>query len=333
MASTRSTCTTQTVRGTHQFEVVGYSLKKGVGVGNFVPSAAFDVGGYRWAVLYYPDGLTTGNGFVSVFVQLVTDDVKVRALFDLRLVDRATGLSCSVYRRAEATVFDSKSKFMKRERGIRSFMSKADLETSTYVRDDRLTIECVLDVVQDSVVTPAAAAASREVQVPPSDLHKHLAKLLHDLQELSDDDTGDGDVVTFEVKGEAFRAHTAVLAARSPVFRAELYLPMKEKAMRRIAIADMQPLVFKVLLHFVYTDALLVMDDLGAEDYKELVHHLLEAADRYAMDRLKVICELILSRSLDANTVATTLALADLHSCKGLKDVCVHFMSSLGFQG
>lgn len=48
--NTASRCTTETVRGTHAFEIVGYSLKKGIGVGRFVRSATFTVGGYDWAI-------------------------------------------------------------------------------------------------------------------------------------------------------------------------------------------------------------------------------------------------------------------------------------------
>jgi speckle-type POZ protein len=50
------------------------------------------------------------------------------------------------------------------------------------------------------------------------------------------------------------------------------------------------------------------------------------------MERMKVMCESILCRSLDASTVETTLALADQHYCTALKDVCLQFMS-LGLEG
>lgn len=43
--------------------------------------------------------------------------------------------------------------------------------------------------------------------------------------------------------------------------------------------------------------------------------HLLEAADRYGMHRLKLICEDRLCQYIDVNTVATTLALAEQHHC------------------
>jgi speckle-type POZ protein len=69
--SSESTCTAQTIRGTHQFEVVRYSLHKGTGVGNFVTSGGFTVGGYEWAIRYYPDG-ESSDAYVSVYVVLAT---------------------------------------------------------------------------------------------------------------------------------------------------------------------------------------------------------------------------------------------------------------------
>jgi speckle-type POZ protein len=55
---------------------------------------------------------------------------------------------------------------------------------------------------------------------------------------------------------------------------------------------------------------------------------LLFAADRYAMDRLKLLCASLLVEYLHADTVATTLALADQHNCEKLKDICIEFMAS-----
>ncbi|KAF0900525.1 hypothetical protein E2562_032121 [Oryza meyeriana var. granulata] len=320
---TRSTCATQTVRGTHQFEIVGYSLKKGLAVGEFVRSAAFAAGGYRWSVRFYPGGFGPAHQeFVSVFVKMMSNKGKAAARFDLRLIDRATGLSQSVYRAAQPMVFDYsvKHKKCKGKRGTRAFMRRSDLESSAFVRDDRLIIECVVEVVVNDSETASPATVSL-AGVPAPDLSKHLGKLLE-----REDDVVGADV-TFDVQGQSFPAHRIVLAMRSPVFMASLYGPMKEKGASRIAIDDMQPLVFSALLHFVYNDTLALPDDLGEDDYKEMVRQLLEAADRYAMDRLKMICELILSRSLDGKTVAATLALADQHYCDALRDVCVQFMT------
>ncbi|KAK1662964.1 hypothetical protein QYE76_051123 [Lolium multiflorum] len=111
------------------------------------------------------------------------------------------------------------------------------------------------------------------IEVPPSNITEQLGKLL---------DAKDGADVMFEVQGEELPAHKLVLAMRSPVFKALLYGPMKEKDSNRVIIDDMQPAIFKVLLHFIYTDSLppKMDDDLEGDDKKEVTRHLLVAADR-----------------------------------------------------
>ena len=58
---------------------------------------------------------------------------------------------------------------------------------------------------------------------------------------------------------------------------------------------------------------MLPFNNFDDEDIEEIVRHLLEVADRYAIEKLKLICEAILYSCLDVQTVATTYALADQH--------------------
>jgi speckle-type POZ protein len=313
-----SRCSPATARATLAFEIVGYSLHKGMGAGKFINSSPASVGGYEWCIRYYPDGETSveADGHISVFVELLTKGAKVRALYDLRLVNLASGLSSSV-----ASCLKSPEVFSnlgnKFAWGSGNFKKRSELEQSDYLRDDRLIIECDLTVVTEPHV--AEAAITVEVQIPPSDLSHNFGKLLETAEEAD---------VTFDVKGEVFPAHKIVLAARSPVFKAELYGPMRGKPGQNITVEEMEPPVFKALLHFIYTDSLLSMDNLDGVENKDMVKHLLVAADRYAMERLKTECEGIISKSLDVETVASTLALADQHHCSRLKDACVEFIVS-----
>jgi speckle-type POZ protein len=115
-----------------------------------------------------------------------------------------------------------------------------------------MTIECVLTVIKQSQVVKTKG--SSEIKVSPSNLSQHLGKLL--LAEKGAD-------VTFSVGGETFAAHKIILAARSPVFEAELYGEMKERNAQCIMVEDMQPAAFKALLHFIYTDSLPDVVDSG----------------------------------------------------------------------
>jgi len=82
---------TQTVNGSHRFVIQGYSLAKGMGVGKHIASETFTVGGYQWAIYFYPDGKNPedNSNYVSVFIALASDGTDVRALFELTLLDQS----------------------------------------------------------------------------------------------------------------------------------------------------------------------------------------------------------------------------------------------------
>ena len=118
-------------------------------------------------------------------------------------------------------------------RGYKRFFKRTALEASDYLKDDCLSINCSVGVVRSHTEGPKAYT----IHVPPSNIAQHFGQLL---------ESGEGTDVSFEVDGEIFSAHKLVLAARSPVFRAQLFGPMKEPDMQCIKVKDMQPAVFKV---------------------------------------------------------------------------------------
>lgn len=87
----------------------------------------------------------------------------------------------------------------------------------------------------------------------------------------------------------------------------------------------------QALLHFIYWDSLPDTEDLTGLNVKcastLMAQHVLAAADRYALDRLKLLCEAKLCEDVAINTVATTLALAEQHHCFQLKSVCLKFVA------
>lgn len=58
-----------------------------------------------------------------------------------------------------------------------------------------------------------------------------------------------------------------------------------------------------------------------------MAQHLLAAADRYGLERLRLLCEAKLCENVAINNVATTLALAEQHHCFQLKAVCLKFIA------
>lgn len=88
---TSSTARFETVNVTHDFKINGYSLNKGMGIGKYITSDTFLVGGYEWAIYFYPDGksMEDNAAYVSIFIALVSDGADVRALFELTLFDQS----------------------------------------------------------------------------------------------------------------------------------------------------------------------------------------------------------------------------------------------------
>ena len=56
--------------------------------------------------------------------------------------------------------------------------------------------------------------------------------------------------------------------------------------------------------------------------------HLLVAADKYNIERLKLICEERLCNLIDCDIVATSLALAEQHGFHRIKEACFEFLTS-----
>lgn len=87
----------------------------------------------------------------------------------------------------------------------------------------------------------------------------------------------------------------------------------------------------QALLHFIYWDSLPDIEELTGLNSKWastlMAQHLLAAADRYGLERLRSLCESSLCEHVAINTVATTLALAEQHHCFQLKAVCLKFVA------
>ena len=86
------------------------------------------------------------------------------------------------------------------------------------------------------------------------------------------------------------------------------------------------------MLHFIYRDSLpeetelLVLSSPSVSTL--MAQHLLAAADRYGLDRLRILCEAKLCEEVNVDTVATTLALAEQHHSSQLKTVCLKFIAA-----
>ncbi|PNT64053.1 hypothetical protein BRADI_4g23841v3, partial [Brachypodium distachyon] len=240
--------------------------------------------GYYTTSVPFNVGVGYIPGYMSLYLILDSADAKdVKAKFSFSLLDK-NGVPLPSY---------SRSGF-----GYVDFVKHEDLEGSVHLIGDSFRIRCDVTVVT-KICSEKTKGIIQYVEVPPSNLHHNLGDLLKSMDEVP--------------------AHRCVLAARSSVFKAELFGGMKEKTGGSIKIDDMESDVFESLLHFLYTDSLPTTTMGG---------HLLVAADRYNIERLKLICEDRLCNHIDVDMVATTLALAEQHSCHGLKEACFDFLAS-----
>ncbi|CAM0876154.1 unnamed protein product [Alopecurus aequalis] len=300
------------VSGYHTLKIVGYSRTKEVPNGKHISSSPFRVGGRRWHVLYYPNGDASGNSdYISLFLELgdtVAEAVSVKAQAKFSLLDQDGKPVSRRTRTTEIKDFTVGNKTW----GFCDFIKRVKLEESEHLKDDSFTVK-----VDVTLMTDFHTLERPSILVPPSDMHQDFGDLLSSKA---------GVDVEFRVGGETFSAHRSVLAARSPVFRAQFFGPMKEgTTTETIHIDDMEAQVFNVLLAFMYMDAL---PDMAQQEESAMAQHLLVAADKYDLKRLKLICEDKLCRRIDTSSVATILALAEQHHCHGLKAACLVFLSS-----
>ncbi|KAK9734659.1 hypothetical protein RND81_04G155300 [Saponaria officinalis] len=321
---TTSRVVTETVNGSHKFTIQGYSLAKGMGVGKHIASENFIVGGYQWAIYFYPDGKNPedNSAYVSVFIALASEGTDVRALFELTLVDQSDNGKHKVHSHFDRSLESGPYtlKYRGSMWGYKRFFRRNLLETSNYLKDDCLKINCTVGVVVSSVDCPRL----HPVRVPESDMGMHFGSLLENME---------GSDIIFNVAGEKFSAHKLVLAARSSVFRSE-FLESSDEGKEEIVVSDMEPVVFKAMLHFVYRDTL--MDD-GDEPLMPsssscqppvsewLISKLLAAADKYGLVRLRQLCESLLCEKIDVTLVGEFLALADCYHATELKAISLRY--------
>eukprot|EP00262_Sarcandra_glabra_P018402 TRINITY_DN658_c0_g1_i2.p1 TRINITY_DN658_c0_g1~~TRINITY_DN658_c0_g1_i2.p1 ORF type:complete len:417 (+),score=46.58 TRINITY_DN658_c0_g1_i2:212-1462(+) len=318
----------ETVNGSHHFTIKGYSLAKGMGAGKYTSSDTFTVGGYDWAIYFYPDGKNPEDNsmYVSVFIALASDGTDVRALFELTLLDQSGKGKHKVHSHFDRALESGPYtlKYRGSMWGYKRFFRRASLDTSDFLKDDCLAMHCTVGVVKTRIEGPKQYTIS----VPPLDMGQGLKELL---------ESGIGSDIVFEVGDETFKAHKLILAARSPVFRAQFFGLIGNPNMDKVVVEDVEPPVFKAMLLFMYSDVLPDLRELTGSislcTSTSMVQHLLAAADRYGLDRLKLLCEAKLCEEITADTVATTLALAEQHHCSQLKSVCLKYAAAPGNLG
>ncbi|NP_001388784.1 uncharacterized protein LOC100272409 isoform 2 [Zea mays] len=243
----------EVLRSVQLLKIDGYCATATMSELEFIKSR-WCTNGHEWEVRFHPTYKWNGR-WVAVKLILISEPLrdKLRVSLSCRMrpnnFQRDLGAS---YEQSLSHIFPSDSKCSP----VLLLMSRAELGSSDYLVEDSLTVECTLTELRGfdaSVKDPPLPVP--QPQPLRSDLHQHLGELLQ---------SKDGADVTFRVSGESFAAHRVILAARSPVFKAEFFGGMKERSSAYVEIRDMDAAVFRSMLHFIYTDMVPELD--GAQD-------------------------------------------------------------------
>ncbi|KAJ6644143.1 Speckle-type POZ protein [Pseudolycoriella hygida] len=183
-----------------------------------------------------------------------------------------------------------------------------DIGCINLIYNNRLNLQC--DIQLFDLLNPNDEFEAK-LKVPKSTFLDDFNNILN---------TGDFTDVTVTCKGQRFNAHKAILAARSPVFAAMFRSEMKEVESGLIDITDMEADILMEMLQYIYTDEMNALDEIAID--------LLVAADKYGIERLRIMCEQSLASNISVENAADTLIIADTHSAVQLKKQAVQFIKT-----
>jgi speckle-type POZ protein len=310
--------------------------KKRLPNGRCVRPNAIDAGGHSWRIAFYPNGRHPDTtDCVSVFLQLDGTDAAdavgadYHVEFRFMLLQVAGGPPFFASDNVEGA-FSA----VRTEIGFERLVPREAFERSRLLEHDCFSIRCDLTVLSPAAQSRASSEEPAVVEMPPpcaacgSGMRADLARLL--------ETTHEGTDVEFEVRGgKVFAAHKLVLAARSPVFKAEFFggaTLEDEKTTSYVRVRDTHPDAFEALLHYIYTDSLPATVTTKARGEgaaaASLGRDLLAAADRYRIEDLKSATEDALCDHAGLSNVLPMLATAERHRCQKLKRTCLEFTAS-----
>jgi len=280
-------------------------------MGEVLKSSTFSAGAndkLKWCLRVNPKGLDEeSKDYLSLYLLLVScNKSEVRAKFKFSILNT---------KREETKAMESQRAYrfvQGKDWGFKKFIRRDFLmdDSNGLLPDDRLTIFCEVSVVGETVNVTGQSSVT-PVKVPGCRLSDDLG-LLFDRSAFSD--------VTLVVADRQFHVHKALLAARSPVFSAMFEHDMEERKLNRVEITDVDPEVVAEMLRFIYTGR--------SPNLTKMADELLAAADKYALERLKVMCEEALCVNLNVDNVSDILALADLHCAEQLRTHAIDFINS-----
>mmetsp|Transcript_26522 Transcript_26522/g.58435 ORF Transcript_26522/g.58435 Transcript_26522/m.58435 type:complete len:364 (+) Transcript_26522:104-1195(+) len=308
--------------GSGRFRIRGWSLlqqKKGDKVSS---GTIIEVAGAQWALEVWPKGAECSTeGWIRLALACSATDkafpkTGLRSTYSLAVVNqkgndnmvKETGPRCCLFKSGEGWGWDD-------------FMKIAQLEKSYLVNDEVVFEGSVTVVVQEELNRSPLlrhAAGVEDTQAEGS-LASDMKGLLASAR--------NSDVVLKTGGDEELHVHSAVLAARSPVFAALLNTKMRECESGIVEIDDFDGGTMRRLTEFLYTDR--VGED-GLWDDAEAAGSLLQAAVKYDVSGLVRLCAGKVAEIVTKENAADWLVLATRvgQRTETLKQQCLELIAS-----
>jgi speckle-type POZ protein len=261
-----------------------------------------DCNGKSWKVKLYPGGESEHKeGSISVYV-LGSEDPKEYP-FDAKLMISIKDANKSV---AAEWVSVDVCTFTGTDEAWGALLLQGseilDDASKNILKDGALNIDVTIQLVDEK---------NNDLYDPADDYVKDKMVALLESGERSD--------VSFNVEGEIFRVHSAIIHNNAPILGK--YCD-KHESNGEVIISDVPSDVFQLVLKYVYSG-----DHPDTKVVLKKGKEIIDAANRYELVNLKLAIEtaLVRQRVLDKKNVADYILFADAQSCALLKEYAVSF--------
>ncbi|XP_065219682.1 speckle-type POZ protein-like [Planococcus citri] len=196
--------------------------------------------------------------------------------------------------------------------GFEYFVRRNNLlvEANELLPNDQLTVVCRLSYIKNTDVVHITNPSFI------NSCEKSQPACLGGIETLFMDDKFSD--ITLCVKNKKYVAHKNILAARCPYFQKMFDAEWIEKKLDSVELKQVDEIVFEEILRYIYAGK--------SEKLETMVAQLLEAADMFDLDELKLVCEQELMKSLSTETAVDVLILADRYDAKNLKTRAINYI-------
>lgn len=305
-----------TISSKYQFKWVIDNFCTGCkNVGDALKSPIFttmsDSGIILWYLKMYPKGdREEYKEFLSLYVSAI--NMPVKAVVTLEILN--------IKGEVKFTRTMKEHLFKFNEWGYHDLISRKSImnpENNILNDDGNLTIVCkITQSGFEEMKDDKSVSEERENKESVFVLRERLEEIDKYMNLINDSKFSDVSLISSE--GKVVNAHKCILAKSSSVFAAMFNLEMKEKHENKVKIEDIKYDVLLEMIHYIYAGKVKCIDAKAAE--------LAAAADKYALNGLKHICEKTMCEILNVDNVVESLRIADRHRMTKLKKEAIEFL-------